>query len=299
MSLKDVQNIKNLESRFVFDSIEKLCETIQALATQDIYQSIALISLENCLYDLYEHREIAGIKIFIEWPKKIYDIPQDVELKAWALIDSERVSVGKEPKFESFCNSININLNLFNHEIYEIRRLVKLVEPGVIINFLNNLETKIANLELTQNPTQENSKPEFEIAALMLISHKIKHAYNIKNNISTQAASEIKAKAHGFYKNIININKIVLYYAQQNNLELFNEFINLSVIEIDAQDENGDTALHWAIRHNNNLMIAKLLNKGAYAYIINKHGSSALDLAISCNNPEAVLAIKSLCQIRS
>jgi len=50
--------------------------------------------------------------------------------------------------------------------------------------------------------------------------------------------------------------------------------------KLNIQDNNGDTALHYAVQDDNLLLIDLLLNKGADPLILNKDGESVIDVAI-------------------
>ena len=51
-------------------------------------------------------------------------------------------------------------------------------------------------------------------------------------------------------------------------------------LDVDAQDANGDTALHWAIEHNRPTVTRALLDAGASTDLINRDGQNVLDVAV-------------------
>ena len=64
---------------------------------------------------------------------------------------------------------------------------------------------------------------------------------------------------------------------------------------IDAQDDNGWTALHFAAQANNSAIVNELLRKGADANVVNSHGNGTLWVALmnargDLTNVKALLA---------
>jgi len=55
--------------------------------------------------------------------------------------------------------------------------------------------------------------------------------------------------------------------------------------DINAADQNGDTALHYAVRHNNHFVLADLFRLGARADLRNRDGKTAIDLACESGAP--------------
>lgn len=51
-------------------------------------------------------------------------------------------------------------------------------------------------------------------------------------------------------------------------------------LDVDAQDANGDTALHWAIEHNRPVVARALLAANAATQLVNRDGQNVLDVAV-------------------
>ena len=72
-------------------------------------------------------------------------------------------------------------------------------------------------------------------------------------------------------------------YAMQTALddEISSILLNKSEIAIDAQDANGNTAIHYAAYNNNPSLINQLLEFGASAFIANKGGENLVSLSFT------------------
>ena len=68
-------------------------------------------------------------------------------------------------------------------------------------------------------------------------------------------------------------------------------FISSFCTDLDAVDEEGDTALHTAVRHKQNDVITTLLQAGADHSILNLQQMAPLHLACDLGHVEAVSAL--------
>ena len=61
-------------------------------------------------------------------------------------------------------------------------------------------------------------------------------------------------------------------------------------LDADAQDANGDTALHWATEHNRPEVARALLDAGATTHLVNRNGQNVLDVAVHLER-HAIVAV--------
>ena len=61
-------------------------------------------------------------------------------------------------------------------------------------------------------------------------------------------------------------------------------------LDVDAQDANGDTALHWAIEHNRPVVARALLAANAATQLVNRDGQNVLDVAVHLQR-RAIIAL--------
>lgn len=81
------------------------------------------------------------------------------------------------------------------------------------------------------------------------------------------------------------------YFAQVGNLSAFKEMVCGGVHALNAVDEDGRTALHWACDRNQLNMITYLLEAGAQVNVQDSEGATPLWYAVNCEYEEAMVLL--------
>lgn len=58
--------------------------------------------------------------------------------------------------------------------------------------------------------------------------------------------------------------------------------------DLNVQDNQGETPLHWAVRQDNLMFAKKLVDRKAIVGVVNKHDATPMDIARSRNNSALV-----------
>jgi ankyrin repeat protein len=97
---------------------------------------------------------------------------------------------------------------------------------------------------------------------------------------STQPLDSLSPETSRLIDDIIDqITPSIVEYAAENCQEKVQELARNSCININAQNEQGDSALHCAVLHNNIEMATCLLHCGAHVDIQNNYGDTPLIVA--------------------
>lgn len=90
------------------------------------------------------------------------------------------------------------------------------------------------------------------------------------------------------YKNAEDLNRTYLHQAVLSGSVMAVEYLLLNGVEVNAQDENGYTALHLATERGNTAQAYLLLKNRAKHDIPAANGKQALDIAVDCANADIV-----------
>jgi ankyrin repeat protein len=143
--------------------------------------------------------------------------------------------------------------------------------------------------------------PNFRLLALLLLPVPDKD-YKIISSKLPEAESKVLEALKG--DDVSKLNELVNSPDISNallikaiSLEKWNiatELLNKQTIGLDYQDMDGNTALHFAARCDNAIMIKRLIDHGIDVRKRNSQGETALDIAV--DNMDTVLAILDSCQ---
>ncbi len=94
-----------------------------------------------------------------------------------------------------------------------------------------------------------------------------------------------------FLSKILYINDLdnfkqtpLIYTVKYNSKSCFEFLLRLRNIDLNAQDEEGNTALHLTVLNEEIFMVYKLLMKGARYNLKNKKGSNSYELSLKIEN---------------
>ncbi|CEP10078.1 hypothetical protein [Parasitella parasitica] len=106
------------------------------------------------------------------------------------------------------------------------------------------------------------------------------------------ALKRLAQGAHVDYKNIDDESRTALHKMVDKGDEVTVEFLLQRLSDINQQDANGWTALHYAAANNNVRLVLALLKRHAKPDISNESNMTALDLAVDRQSVQAVTALR-------
>lgn len=155
--------------------------------------------------------------------------------------------------------------------------------------FLNNINTiiKPASKCLFKTASSYKKTSTFMLTVSLLYGYQaFKQAAIFQNPI----IKKLRNSLAGLRVNIYSIfsKKLSLLDATENNDETLTYYLLQNYSDVNKQNSDGYTALHYAARNDNPDIVEKLIQAGANVNACSLSGSSVLDLAVIHGNKDII-----------